>query len=74
MLHAAGCVMFAVMKAVAADKDTVRDYMRDIDRTLLRVNLKLTFEERAQKHLRVLQMVEELRRVGKKLREKSNGR
>jgi hypothetical protein len=66
--------MFAVMKAVAADKDTVRDYMRDIDRTLLRVNLKLTFEERAQKHLRVLQMVEELRRVGKKLREKSNGR
>jgi hypothetical protein len=66
--------MLAVMKAVAADKDTVRDYMRDIDRTLLRVNLKLTFEERAQKHLRVLQMVEELRRVGKKLREKSNGR
>ena len=42
--------------------------------TLLRENLKLTFEQRARKHLRVLQMVEELRRAGKKLRQKSDGR
>jgi hypothetical protein len=62
------------MKAVGANKDTVRDYMRDVDRTLLRENLKLTFEQRAQKHLRVLQMVEELRRAGKKLRQKNDGR
>lgn len=48
--------------------------MRDIDRTLLRENLKLTFEQRAQKHLRALQMVEELRLTGKKLRQKSDGR
>jgi hypothetical protein len=41
---------------------------------LLRENLKLTFEQRAQKHLRALQMVEELRRAGKKLRQKSDGR
>jgi len=53
--------------------DVVRDYMRDVDRTLLRENLKLTFEQRAQKHLRALQMVEELRRAGKKLRHKSDG-
>ena len=52
----------------------VRELMRDVDRTLLLVNLRLSFEERAQKHLRVLQMVEELRRAGKKLRQKSNGR
>ena len=58
------------MKAVGANKDTVRD----VDRTLLRENLKLTFEERAQKHLRALQMVEELRRAGKKLRQKNDGR
>jgi hypothetical protein len=45
--------MFALMKAVAADSDTVRDYMRDVDRSLLRQNLKLTFEQRARKHLRV---------------------
>jgi len=62
------------MKAVAADTDTVRDYMRDVDRSLLRENLKLTFEQRARKHLRVLQMVEELRRAGKKLRQKRDGR
>jgi len=48
--------------------------MADVDRTLLRENLKLTFEQRAQKHLRALQMVEELRRAGKKLRQKSDGR
>jgi hypothetical protein len=41
---------------------------------LLRENLKLTFEQRAQKHLRALQMVEELRRAGKKLRHNSDGR
>jgi adenylylsulfate kinase-like enzyme len=52
----------------------VRELMCDVDRTLLHENLKLSFEERAQKHLRVLQMVEELRRAGKKLRQKSNGR
>ena len=48
--------------------------MGDVDRTLLHENLKLNSEERARKHLRVLQMVQELRRAGKKLREKSGGR
>jgi len=68
-------VLFCVVtKGTAVKSDIVRDYVRDIDRTLLRENLKLTFEQRAQKHLRALQMVEELRRAGKELREKSNGR
>ena len=49
------------MKKKAAKIDTVGDYMRDIDRTMQRENLKLTFEQRAEKHLRALQMVEELR-------------
>ena len=49
-------------------------YMRDIDRTLLRENLKLTFEQRAKKHLRALQMVEELRRAGKKTEAPHNER
>ncbi len=62
------------MKGAVAKIDIVHDYMRDIDRTLLRENLKLTFEQRAQKHLRALQMVEELRRAGKELRQKSDGR
>jgi len=66
--------MFAATKAVASDDASVHDLMPDIDRSLLRENLKLSFEERARKHLRVLQMVEELRRAGKKLRQKSDGR
>jgi len=66
--------MLRVMDSGAANTDGAGDYMRDVDRTLLRENLKLTFEERARKHLRVLQMVEELRRAGKKLRQKSDGR
>ena len=52
----------------------IDNYMREVDRTLLRENLKLTFEQRAQKHLRALQMVEELRRAGEKLRQKRDGR
>jgi hypothetical protein len=67
-------VTLIFVKGAIAKIDVVRDYMRDIDRTLLRENLKLTFEQRAQKHLRALQMVEELRRAGKKLRHKSDGR
>lgn len=62
------------MKSDAANGDVVGDYMRDVDRTLLRENLKLSFEQRAQKHLRALQMVEELQRAGKKLRQKNDGR
>jgi hypothetical protein len=63
-----------VMDSATADNDIVKDLMGDVDRTLLRENLKLSFEQRARKHLRVLQMVEELRRAGKNLRQKSDGR
>jgi hypothetical protein len=73
-LHAHGVLFFVAMKGCAARIDIVRNHMRDVDRTLLREDLKLTFEQRAQKQLRALQMVEELRRAGKKLRRKSDGR
>jgi hypothetical protein len=72
-LHEGRCAMLRVMNSAAVDNDSVRDFMLVVDRTLLRENLKLTFEQRARKHLRVLQMVEELRRAGKKLRQKSDG-
>jgi hypothetical protein len=68
------CVTLSLMKKAPAKVDIIPDYMRDIDRTLLRENLRLTFEQRARKHLRALQMVEELRRAGKRLRERSDGR
>ena len=62
------------LNSAAPNADGVRDFMLDVDRRLLRENLRLTFEQRARKHLRVLQMVEELRRVGKKLRQQRSGR
>ena len=65
--------MLRVMDSVSANTDSVGDFTRDVDRTLLRENLKLSFEERARKHLRVLQFVEELRRAGKKLRQNRDG-
>jgi hypothetical protein len=56
----------------AGERAKVDRLMRDIDRSLLRANLKLTFAQRAEKHLRALQMAEELRRA-KTLRPRSDG-
>ena len=58
------------------DEAVVQALMRDVDRTLLRENLKLTFEQRVQKHLRAAQMMEELQRAGTRLRgeQKADGR
>ena len=71
--HGGLCYALA-MEASTLDMEAVRALMRDVDRSLLRENLKLSFEERARKHLRVLQFVEELRNAGRKLRQKSDGR
>jgi phage terminase Nu1 subunit (DNA packaging protein) len=71
LVTSAALCYFGLVKKRAAKIDTVGDHMRDIDRTLLRENLKLTFEQRAQKHLRALQMGEELRRAGKNLRQQT---
>src|SRR4051812_35251453 len=43
-------------------------YRDGIDRTLLRENLKLTPDERIEKHQRARRMAEELRRAGMRLR------
>jgi hypothetical protein len=60
----------------AKDEAVVQALMRDVDRTLLRENLKLTLEQRVQKHLRAAQMMEELQRAGIRLRDeqKTDGR
>ena len=44
--------MLQAMNSVAANNDSVGDFMLDVDRTLLRENLKLSFEQRARKRLR----------------------
>jgi hypothetical protein len=60
------------MKTETYRDPVVEVYMRDVDRTLLRENLKLTYEQRARKHASALTMVEELRRAGKVMREKNS--
>jgi len=40
----------------------IEAYKKDVDRTLIRENLKLTADERVAKMISVLQFVEELRR------------
>lgn len=57
------------MKTKIYQDPVVAAYLPGVDRTLLRENLKLTFEERARKHQNVLEMAMELRRAGKLLRQ-----
>jgi hypothetical protein len=56
------------MEAAAATMDIVRDLMHDIDRTLLRQNLKLTPEQRLAKFASFMRFVAELHRAGENVR------
>ena len=56
------------MKGAASKTATVRNHMRDIDRTLLRENLKLTPAQRLEKFVRFMRFASELRRAGEKVR------
>ena len=58
------------MKSKPYRDPVVEVYMPGVDRTLLRENLKLTFEQRARKHHRALEMAQELRRVGRAMRQR----
>lgn len=60
--------MLRIMNAGAVDNDGVRDFMRDVDRTLLRENLKLTPEQRLEKFASFMRFIAELRRAGENLR------
>ncbi|MGH7455759.1 MAG: hypothetical protein ACRENG_30670 [bacterium] len=46
-------------------------YKRDVDRTLIRENLKLTVEQRLRNLQNLQRFAEELREAGKKLRKTS---
>jgi hypothetical protein len=67
-LHVGRCAMLRVMDSVAANTDSVTDFMRDVDRTLLRENLKLTPEQRLEKFASFMRFVAELRRAGENVR------
>lgn len=51
---------------VSLDPDPVIEaYKKDVDRTLIRENLKLTVDERVKKMIGALRLVEEIRRSRK---------
>ena len=65
LVTSAALCYFGLVKKRAAKIDTVGDHMRDIDRTLLRENLKLTPEQRLQKFASFMRFTSELRHAGK---------
>jgi hypothetical protein len=60
--------MLRLMNSAAANNDTVGDFMCDVDRTLLRENLKLTPEQRLEKFASFMRFIAELRRAGENMR------
>ena len=53
------------------DQDRVIDaYKKDVDVTLIRENLRLTVDQRFQQLMKLQQFAEDLRRAGRKAREK----
>jgi hypothetical protein len=62
------------MKPATTDDPVIRAYMRDVDRTLLRENLKLTPAQRLEKLVRFSSFAAELRRAGQAARSKGRGK
>lgn len=58
------------MEQRSSIEEIVELYMRDVDRTLLRENLKLTPTERFEKLMAMQRFAEELRRAGREARQK----
>lgn len=46
----------------------IEAYKKDVDRTLIRENLRLSVEERFEKLMRLQEFAEELRRAGRQAR------
>jgi len=59
-------------ESIAADRPdpVIEAYMKDVDRTLLRENLKLTVEQRFEKYERFLEYARELRDAGRRARKR----
>ena len=68
-------IMSAIMDVdrMEAGKDLdpiIEAYKKDIDVTLIRENLRLTVDQRFQQLMKLQQFAEDLRRAGRKAREK----
>ncbi|HXI26527.1 MAG TPA: hypothetical protein VNG71_21915 [Pyrinomonadaceae bacterium] len=55
------------MDTVIPKDPVIEVYKKDIDRTLLRENLRLTVEQRFDNLMRLQEFAEELRKAGRKL-------
>ena len=67
------CGIMPAMDRVEAGKDLdpiIEAYKKDIDVTLIRENLRLTVDQRFQQLMKLQQFAEDLRRAGRKAREK----
>jgi len=53
-------------RIVIPSDPVIEAYKRDVDRTLLRENLKLSVEQRLRQHRRIAEMAAELRKAGRK--------
>jgi hypothetical protein len=60
-------------RSVDATNDLVEAFKKDVDRTLLIENLKLTVAERMEKFEANMKMIYELRRAGQRMRERQQG-
>jgi hypothetical protein len=60
----------SVIACKAMDVPGIEDYMPDIDRSLLRENLKLTPAQRLEKFTKFRDFTSELRRAGENARQK----
>ena len=52
-------------RVVIPPDPVIEAYKRDVDRTLLRENLKLTVEERLRQHRKIAGLAAELRKAGR---------
>jgi len=57
----------STMDTVIPKDPVIEVYKKDIDRTLLRENLRLTVEQRFDNLMRLQEFAEELRKAGRKL-------
>ena len=61
-----------LVKSITAKVSDVSDHMGDIDRKLLRENLRLTPAQRLEKFAGFMRFTSELRRAGKRVRRSAN--
>jgi len=59
--------MFRESKAIDSDP-VIEAYKKDVDRTLLRENLKMSVEDRLRQLMELQKFVEELQRAGRAIR------